>query len=153
MKNLKKILPLIPILIIGIICMLTACEKPDKPTYYKTIGIGYVYDETNNRPLKGVGIVILSTYENPWQIFGGVSSHRDTVFSDSNGYFKIRFMKSFTADTEILYYTFDIADWGPVPSGWSYKDGISSIIDIVPSAFEDKNTFSLDTLKFYKQDY
>ena len=142
----------LPFLLIGIIFTQTTCEKQSYPTYHKTVGTGYVYDETNNIPLKGVAIEMQSFYKSKWSLFGGVLWHSDTVFSDNNGYFRVKFMDNLTEDIKIIHYSFNIADWGPVSHEWDYKYfkyGLSGI-PLYPSDFEGKTIFEFDTIKFYK---
>jgi len=148
------------LLLTGIICMLTACRKPEPTTYYKTIGIGYAYDVTNNRPLKGVIIRMRTNYEWMW-----ASSLDDTLVTDNNGYYQVRFMEKIGYDgtgyplyytvTPITGYSFDVIDFGPMilpPHSdweviWKYNYYSCSIL---PSEFEGKNIFVLDTIKFIK---
>jgi hypothetical protein len=149
MKNLKRNPLLFKLLIIGIICIITACVKPEKRTYYKTIGIGYVYNETNNKPLKGVSIEILNYFICPgW----GCLWDSDTVVTDDNGYFQVRFMENLDPDLKIIGYNFTVADWGPVSHDmyyrfFKYQRG-SDMLE--PSDFEGETIFELDTIKFYK---
>ena len=134
--------------------MLTACSKPDELIYYKTICEGYVYDATNNVPLKGVTIEMRNYFLSP--AFGRLW-HSDSVITNNNGYFQFRFLKSIgKEDYEIIFYDFNLADWGSslIPySDWSpcfFRYSLGDREHLYPSEFEGKNIFVLDTIKFIK---
>jgi len=89
MKNLKLFL-----LATAAILFITACKKDDegnKVTYYKTIGEGYVWDVTNNRPIKDAKITVTSVYGT--ELLFSVPKTTNTFTTNENGYYKIRFIK------------------------------------------------------------
>ena len=138
------------LLLIGIICLHTACKKDKYPTYYKTIGIGYAYDATNNRPLEGVSIEIQSHYEFMFPLY-----YCDTLVTDKNGAFRVRFMDQgedspMLDPPKILSYTFTITD-DSLPY-WEilYPNTYRDYLSCTPSDFQGQGIFLLDTIKFYK---
>jgi len=149
MKNLFKIF-LFPFLFTGIVCTQTACKKHCETTYYETIGFGYVYDKTNNRPLKGITIEMRSSYKYMWAL-----THNDSVVTDKDGYYQFRFMKNLGC-SPITAYTLEVINYGQmIPeshSDWEivYPFDHDYYISILPSDFEGKKAFPLDTIKFYK---
>jgi hypothetical protein len=60
-----------------------ACQKDDlgyNVTHYKTIGEGYIFDMTNNRPLKGATVTVVSCFSG--SMFFGKSSSKETFTTD-----------------------------------------------------------------------
>ena len=105
MKYLKLILS---ISIILLLC--TSCEKNqegDWATYYKTIGEGYIWDGTNDKPLTGAPIIVTTVFEGGWRIFEHVPHTKETFTTDENGFYQIRFMKR-GQNKKVEHYSFKV---------------------------------------------
>jgi hypothetical protein len=109
MKTIKLILTASIILLLCV-----SCEKNQEgnwSTYYKTVGEGYIWDATNNRPLEGASITVNSCFSgSDWY----VPVVKETFYTDENGYYRIRFVKR-ARDGKVLLYGFDISHAGATP--------------------------------------
>jgi len=159
MKIIVKIPLVFQLLIIGIVCTQTACEKPDPDAiiYYKAIGKGYVFDATNNRPLANVTINIKEHYGQD-KSGGYWSSRIKTVVTDKNGYYQIRFMEKYRPSANSIYfevtqYAISVGEVEAKLSEWKivYPMGNKYSISVFPSSYLNEiDSLALDTIKFYK---
>ena len=135
-----------------------SCEKIyEHKTYYDVIGAGYIYDGTNNVPLKGASITVYSGFSGGELI--GTPTAEETYYTNANGYYEIRFIKR-THNDKVAKYTFrvDYSSPSPPPPYWykEIQDGKFPYIsfsdaDIKQMQKKGKNLL-FDTIKYY-QDY
>ena len=149
---------------VGILCMvvvgLTAmsCEKDSKGhtiTRYKTVGEGYIWDATNNRPLKDATITVSSCFSHGgW--FAETPS-KETFTTDANGYYQIRFIKK-VKNEKVFQFLFEVGS-GPMlpppPPYWVRCNPGGTFPDaaIYPKDIEGKKTITLDTIKYYLSNF
>jgi len=159
---MKKITPhpILFLLLTGIMCLLTACKKENEDIYYKTIGVGYVYDTTHNKPIRDITITIL--YYSNYSTWFPISSRSETVTTNSLGCYKVRFMEKLWSENENKYseirlcriyvsgYSENYSNWRIDYPYIEYPSG--SGINIYPSHYNlhEEGKLSLDTIKFYK---
>ena len=154
----------------GLLCLVVVgvfvtygCEKDEngnRVTYYKTVGEGYVWDITNNKPIKGATITVESTYGS----FLGAIYTKNTFTTDEKGYYKIRFIKKVYDGPlygwcKVTAYWFEITDLGPMipppPPYWTrdYPSETFPDIAIYPSDIKDKKIITFDTVKYYQENF
>lgn len=142
------------ILIVTLFLCCTACKKNqegDWATYYKTVGEGYIYDATNNIPLKGASITVRSSFDN-FMMY--VPKTEETFYTDENGYYQIRFMKR-AKDGKVLKYSFEVGSGPMIPPPPPYwfrmnPSGTFPDIGMYPEDIKDKKNITFDTIKFYR---
>ena len=150
MKNSRFIYNAVAVLLVGILFVAYGCQKDDqgnRVTYYKTIGEGYIYDGTNNKPLKGAKITVTSVYngiEGPFYTPKTIN----TFTTDENGYYQFRFIKR-VGIYKVVTYWFKITDLGSMMSPWI---GCSPS-EVFPEKMcvediKDKKTITFDTAKY-----
>ena len=113
---MKKVIILTTLMTSAIILLSVSCQKDEngnRVTYYKTIGEGYVWDETNNKPFKDVIITVTSPYgTSSWAI----PRIEETFTTDENGYYQIRFPKRVN-NKKVTLYLFKTGLSTPPPIG------------------------------------
>ena len=109
MKKLKKQIQILLLLCLLFIC--AACgEDYDDVTYYKTVGIGYVfmYDTLGNlQPVRGAEITVI----NSLGYSGGFLSPpnpKETFITDETGKYQVRFIKR-TQKRDVQLYSITLA--------------------------------------------
>lgn len=161
---MKKIpLLFLVLLLTAMMCLHVACKKANNPIYYETVGVGYVYDATNNRPLPGI-IIAISYYSSSSAWFP-ISNKTDFAVTDATGCYQVHFIEKMWSKNEGEYYKirdciisvenaekyasyeinypyiFDSADGHTSGTGFHvYSRDYLNEIDILV----------LDTIKFYK---
>jgi len=154
MKNIKILL----LALVVAISFFTSCEEPEKDPdaiiYYKAIGKGYVYDATNNRPLKGGSIEIQSVCGAGMSYY---TYYYDTVVTNNNGYYEVRFMEKERPSINSVYFEMSefriyVKDGKSRFPNWNivYPSGSKSIRVWSLSELRERDFLSLDTIKFYK---
>ncbi|MDR2979762.1 MAG: pollen Ole e 1 allergen/extensin family protein [Bacteroidales bacterium] len=147
MKTLKLIL-------MASILLCASCDKDNaRRTYYKTIGEGYIYDGTNNKPLEGATITVISAYGS--EMLWHVPTVEETFTTDKNGYFKVKFVKRVGGD-KVTKYTFSPSmnlDNSPPPY-WirTNPGGTFPDIGIYPEDIKDTRIITFDTIKYFLKD-
>ncbi len=162
MKNLLKII-ILSFLYTGIVCTQTACEKPDPDAiiYYKAIGKGYVFDATNNRPLAGITIQINARYGKGMAFIPGYNpTDIETVITDENGYYQVRFREKTRPSSESIYsevndFIIFIKDKASFTHNWDivYPNGDNCISVWPLFELSERDFLTLDTIKFYKRNH
>jgi hypothetical protein len=149
MKNTTKFI-LAPLLFAGILLVGTTCEK-EKITYYKTVGVGYVfaYDTMGNllHPLEGAKISVLTNFEGRRGNFLE-SEPIEYFFSDATGKYQVRFIKQKQYWGNAGRYDFKIAyhfEGSSGPFEW-----FTILADEIKNA---QNVIKLDTFKVYIEYY
>ena len=168
MKKIKIILFSTVVILFSI-----ACQKDNngnRITYYKTIGEGYIVERDNNKPIKGVKIIV-SYCTNVTSCYEGISftgealDRVEEIFTtDENGYYKFRFAKRVNAyKVERYRFHFDcssalppslsphIAWYSETSSGrepFSDTNGFVYLSDI-----KDKKNITFDTIKYYQANF
>ena len=147
MKKLKKQIQILLLLCLLFICSACASEDYDDVTYYRTVGIGYVfmYDTLGNlQPVKGAEIEVTTVLKG----VGGIFSEplpKETFTTDETGKYQVRFIKR-TQLKDATRYHFTIR-YTPVGEfvGWlKYLDFYPE--DIINAK---NNILTLDTIKLY----
>jgi len=96
MAKFKKYIPvLLLLLIILFIAVTCKKEKYDDVTYYKTIGIGYVfmYDSEVYYPVHGAEITVSNCLKGGYSGFFGNGSPDEIFTTDETGQYQVRFVK------------------------------------------------------------
>lgn len=141
MKKIKLIL-------LTVILVCVSCGKDDEGnwvTYYKTIGEGYIYDITNDKPLSDVIITVRTYFKNPWWF--NASNVEEKFTTDVNGYYQLRFLKRFSNDkADRYYFTVELPDTYWVVRQTS--NGKSLLYDELDADYVKNNKLiTFDTLK------
>lgn len=145
----------LPITLLLVMVLFLSCDKIyEKKTYYKTIGEGYVYDGTNNIPLKGATVTIYSCF--PDYGWFGPETAEETFTTDTNGYYQIRFIKR-THNEKVGKYLFGVGRGpilDPTPPYWVRDVTGAPFPDhaLYPEDIKDKKVITFDTVKFYRKD-
>ena len=151
MKSITQIL----LIILGFLFISTSCDRDDKGywiSYYKTIGEGYIYDGTNNKPLKGAKIIVKTVFKGSNGGWFSTETYSEAFTTDVNGYYKINFLKRGNNDKAVKYYfNIDVVNClPPQPPYWirsssiSFPDTTVNAIDL-----KGKNVIFFDTVKYY----
>lgn len=147
MVKLKKHISILTLLL-NILFICTACEeKYDDVTYYKTIGVGYVfiYDSTGNlQPVQGA--IEVTTSLDGWGLFGP-PTFKEVFTIDKTGRYQVRFVKrTQLLDATLYSFEFNRLDLG---SNYATSDFFPQFSpdDIVNAP---KNVVLIDTMKFFK---
>ena len=131
------------VLLVSLMC--TTCQK-EKITYYKTVGIGYVYmcDSLGNilYPIQDAEIRVttfrvgkLGNFLDP--------NPKEYFYSDAIGKYQVRFIKQHEQDNAESYFV-------NIKYSFSETSGVSKSIDIsVDEVKNAKNAIELDTFKLY----
>jgi len=146
MKNLKKYIPILLILLSNIFICATCKENEYKDViYYSIIGKGYVFmcDSIGCHPKQGAN-VILTTCNGTGGLFGVSHPVTETYITDAKGYYQVRFIKSvpggtFVPGTKVFYtnsYHFECEN-----------QYFTLSVEDVKNA--QNNTVVLDTIKLY----
>ena len=133
--------------------MSMSCEK-EKVTYYKTVGIGYIfaYDTMENLlcPLEGVEVSVRTSFDERTDSFFD-TTQKDFFFSDATGKYQVRFIKqkrnwgsADRYDFRIYYYVNINEKW------WGNATDFTIDVDEVKNA---QHTIELDTFKVYINQY
>ena len=121
-------------------------EKYEDVTYYKTIGIGYVfmYDDKDSLlyPIQGAKITITTRLDRPYSGFLSPPQPKETFITDVNGKYQVRFIKR-TQLRDAIEYFIEMEPY----TGYGIRGN-----DFVISVDEVKNAkhITLDTIKAYK---
>ena len=94
---------LIPLLFF-IALLFTTCDKEPVKTYYKIKGYGYAFDTLNNVPLANAKLVVITCTDGEAGLFGDEPAADETYYTDSNGYFEIKFLKRYGSLKAIEYH-------------------------------------------------
>ena len=86
---------------------LFSCEKlfedGDKRTYFKTEGVGYVYNEHTKEPVLGAILLVTNILEH------SNGSVHERFKANTQGYFRIKFLKRFH-NSNVTIYSFTTYD-------------------------------------------
>jgi len=145
------------------ICLYTACQEkdPDAIIYYRATGKGYVYDATSNKPLQGIIIEICYRgVQNFFPLFPQNSECDivDTVVTDKNGCYKVRFIEKHRPSNKSVYlairgYRIYVKDQKSKYPNWNvnYPNTSDTYIHVWSSDYlNETDILALDTIKFYK---
>jgi len=112
-----------------------ACEKYEDRTYFKAVGVGYVYNKETKEPVPNAQVIVRSNFKSTGLAVKVPVS--DYFYTDSTGFFKIKFLKRIDK-RNVIYYSI----WAQ--EGNSYMKGAPDL------ATEDlqkaKGTIQIDTL-------
>ena len=151
MAKFKKYIPvLLLLLIILFIAVTCKKEKYDDVTYYKTIGIGYVfmYDSEVYYPVHGAEITVSNCLKGGYSGFFGNGSPDEIFTTDETGKYQVRFVKrtNFLDVWKFLITIRYITQDSNI--GW-YQDFVLYPDDIINA---QNNTIVFDTIKLNRNE-
>jgi len=100
MKN--KICIIFLLFIVAI--LLTTCNKDPVKTYYKIKGYGYAFDTVNNKPLANAKFIVVTCTDGEAGLFGDYGPDDEIYYTDSNGYYEIKFIKRYGSLKAVEYH-------------------------------------------------
>jgi len=151
MKTITQIL----LVIFGFLFIATSCERDDNGywiSYYKTIGEGYIYDGTNNKPLKGAKITVKTVFKGSNGGWFSTKTYSETFVTDANGYYKVNFRKRGNNDKAVRYFfVVDVVNCLPKQPPYWNRSFCNQFPDITVYAadLKGKSIIAFDTVKYY----
>ncbi len=133
--------------------LFTHCKKEDDVTYHKTIGEGYVFfrDSTGLSPVVNLVVEIKAFGEGGgWFPWGSGPSVTETVETDANGKYCLRFAKKHNK-TKIVRYIIYISEPSiapPPPHIWWSTNSATHLISS-EQVTNSSGTLKLDTTYFF----
>jgi hypothetical protein len=153
---MKKIILILTASII--LLFFVSCEKDqngNRVSYYKTTGEGYLFDGTNNKPLKGVKIMVVSLFHEGSDCWFPPCGTSEIFTTDENGYYQIRFAKRLK-NSKIGCYRLNILAAPSLPFLYYYSSTNEPLFHqeyFYPEDIKDKTTITFDTIKYYRTNY
>ena len=123
------------IIFLTIPLLFTTCEKYEDRTYFKTEGVGYVYNKHTNEPVENARVHVSNTFER--RGIGTVQPQHERFEADVQGYFRIKFLKRYHK-SNVMVYTI-------TAHSTDYKLS-SALINIKVDELKGQNILKLDTL-------
>jgi len=136
--KLKKQIILLVFMQVAIPLLFTTCEKYEDRTYFKTEGVGYVYNKHTNEPVENARVSVGSAFEH--RGYATVQTESERFETDAQGYYRVRFLKRYHKSNVGGYSVCSTAENNKLSATC-----ISFTIDFLKTN-SISNTLTLDTL-------
>jgi len=123
------------IIFLTIPLLFTTCEKYEDRTYFKTVGVGYVYNKHTNEPVENAQVRVESGFER--RGIGTVQPQHERFEADAQGYFRIKFLRRYHK-SNVIGYT--------ITASFDNNKLNSTLINLSVDEIKGQNILNLDTL-------
>ena len=131
--NFKKYAVLL--LLVSLFSCDTLFEDYDKRTYFKTEGVGYVYNEHTKEPVENARVSVENTFER--RGIATVQPEHERFETDAQGYFRIKFLKRYHKSNVIVY---------TITASYDNNKLNSTLINLKVEELNGQKILNLDTL-------
>ncbi len=144
---------ILPFWLLALPLLFATCKKGDDVTYHKTRGEGYVFfrDSAGLRPIANHAVRIKAfDGGDGWFPWGSGPSVTETVETDANGKYRLRFVKKHNK-TKIVRYVVYVSEPSPPPPPphiWWYAENPTFDVSL-EQVTNASDTLKLDTTYFF----